>query len=602
MTDKKKWFTLILWVLFICWCLFSVLSQWHYLPYGIDVTDDAFWTSESYLVINGAVPVVDNWSQTPLTQLLISPFVWAYISLAKGTAGVFLFMNHVAFFYRLLICTAIFILFKKRISSFPAACYVLLFFVASVGGRTLNYSVLSQYLLCLAGVLLFLTAEIDSDKTAAFLSASAGAVMAVCALAHVTQLVNCAFLLLLNFLLNKRRYKNIPIWCYYASTGIGFAAFTLTLLHVLGGNGVLSGAENMLQYNYFKITRMAFQEHIKRLLVTLLEMLKIWLPIFIMCGLGLFFCFYLYFKNWNAAIKKAGALTIPVATCSFYLIFYCKYGASLLGTSNTFFSERAAFLTFCLLPLYLPLIRLHKKQAKLLCAFLWVPNIISLILICVSSHAPSTTRLYILYSGGILTVIFIFWSIVENFADKEGITHSKTCGSAKAISMFFTMVVVYGLLITQYSSIYRDEPINKLTSRVSTGVYRDMYTTPARAVAIQELEQSLKAQIDPSKTVLYADLMPSAYMMTQAQPLTPTTWDPTMYRYGFQDNGHYQRYFSMKGQTPDQVVFINSEEQPLSIDDPQNRFATFVKENYRLAYQSAPTLDVRFTYRIFVKK
>ena len=61
------------------WCLFSVLAMSVVafsairLKYGSDVTDNAYWIAEPYLMLNGAVPFATSWSQTPLTNILIVP-------------------------------------------------------------------------------------------------------------------------------------------------------------------------------------------------------------------------------------------------------------------------------------------------------------------------------------------------------------------------------------------------------------------------------------------------------------------------------------------------------------------------------------------------
>lgn len=71
------------------WALFAaaVLALFFRLPFGVDITDEAFYAAEPYLIARGAVPLVDNWSQTPLTFLLTAPLVWLYVRLSGGTEG-----------------------------------------------------------------------------------------------------------------------------------------------------------------------------------------------------------------------------------------------------------------------------------------------------------------------------------------------------------------------------------------------------------------------------------------------------------------------------------------------------------------------------------
>lgn len=66
------------WRLILLWALSVFLLVCFRTPFGVEVTDEAFWITEPYLLTQGAIPFVDSWSQTPLTSLLLAlsfPFI-----------------------------------------------------------------------------------------------------------------------------------------------------------------------------------------------------------------------------------------------------------------------------------------------------------------------------------------------------------------------------------------------------------------------------------------------------------------------------------------------------------------------------------------------
>ena len=86
------------------------------------------------------------------------------------------------------------------------------------------------------------------------------------------------------------------------------------------------------------------------------------------------------------------------------------------------------------------------------------------------------------------------------------------------------------------------------------------------------------------------------YLMTDARICTPSSWDPTMYRYGFQDMNLFASYFELQKEIPDKILFLNSEGRALSIDDSDNLFAAFVRENCTCTLETDPGL---FSVRVF---
>lgn len=115
------------------------------------------------------------------------------------------------------------------------------------------------------------------------------------------------------------------------------------------------------------------------------------------------------------------------------------------------------------------------------------------------------------------------------------------------------------MLLYLWNTVYQDDPISQLTYQVESGVYKGCYTSSERGHAIETVEQNIKDQTEENETVFFADLFPTGYLMTDSRYLAPTTWDPNMYRYGFQDSDILFSYFELKGKIPDKIAYINSE-------------------------------------------
>lgn len=557
--------------------------------YGADVTDTSFWTAEPYLLTRGAVPFADNWSQTPLSSLLIAPFVHLFTRITGGTEGIMLYMFWAAFLFRGAVSVLLWRVLRGRLGPNWAAAYGLLFFLYDYGAnRYLNYNFMSQALLALGGALLWDAMGREEPRAAAAQYAWAGAVMALCALAHITQLANCLLFAVWLLILERRRYRGLPCWLPYVLSGLGVAAAVILWLEWRGGGGVFSGLWlDLTHNNYFHIPHLPLSQQLRRIAGDCAALVRLMAAPF--AGI-LSVCLAVSLCRG----KKAGfpGLTAALAgSCAYVCLFYARpYLRAFLNAVSPFTSVQPPLLClFLAAPLWYALPpRQARRQFLPGLLFLWASGLVTFILSALFSHATANYRYSFLIQGAIFSLPLLFQAL-----------------KARAPGRLYPVLPVilaaafaaYSLSI-QYASVYRDEPIPLLTCRVEEGVYQGLYTTPERAAALQRLEKEIRARTSPEEAVLFADLMPTAYLMTDARPCTPTTWDPCHYRYGFQDGALYQAYFERTGRIPDKIFFILSEENPLSIDDPENAFAAWVREHYTLAETVG---EGRFSFRLFTK-
>lgn len=553
-----------------------VAFLWFRLYFGVEVTDEAYWVAEPYLVTRGEVPVVDLWSQTPLTSLLIAPIIQLYLKINNGAAGIMLFMRQFAFLFRLIVTVFVFLLLKTRIPAKQALAYsVCMFSVSLLATSNLNYNILSMYLLWLAATMLFVATQASLPK-ATWLFYTAGVVMGLCAIAHIAYGISCFLFVVILFFYDKRSCGKVPLFAVYIVGGLSVALLITLVLCAMGGGpeALWTGVQNVLAYNYFKIPKITLLQQLSAVCSTvyLIFVLKLGIPILLAITLPL-----LLKKRLDShKLKQIYYILLVLLTC--LLIIWVLFRADRASSANYIL-----LVLGILLPFYIILSGQSSKQWGRLFFFFGLPCLVQWIAVSVSAHGSILTRMYILSSLATLVVIFNGYALEKLFPIAQ--TKKRLRFSIHTIGALLTFCIVMGNSFSDYLFVYRDESIPNLTTKVETGVYCGLYTTAHRAQALVRFENTVQRLTNADETILFADLMPSAYLMTQAQPFTPTTWDPSMYRYGFQDDSHYQRYFAQQQGIPDKIIFVNSEEQVLSINDPDNAFARFVRDNYVQIYQ-----------------
>lgn len=564
------------------------------IPFGVDVTDTSFWTAEPYLITQGAIPYVNNWSQTPLTSLVIAPFVWLFTTVTGGTEGIMFFIFSVSFLFRLAVPVLIWLLLRRSMEPSWAAVFCILFFVCDYGtNRVLNYNFISQGLLALGGALLWNALEQEDPRAAAVRYAWAGLVMALCALSHVTQIVNCLLFAVFLLVLERRQWKGLPCWLPYVLSGLAVAVTVIIGLEWAGGGGLFSGLQlDLAENNYFRIPHLSSTEQLRRILLDFVY--AVHFMRFPFLGIFILYLIIFYSRGWR--VIPSGLICALVGSCGCYLLFRARYYLqSLQNAATVSVPVRDQILVLFLAALILFLFLPQQERRQFLPGFLFFccSGFVSILLSATASHSAADYRFSLLSSGALFAI-----PLAVAAFQIHGLDSPVSAKIHTALLLFLVVSFATYSLSMEYAQVRRDDPIPLLTCRVEKGVYRGLYTTPERAEALQSLEKEIRARTSSDETVLFADLMPMAYLMTDARHCTPTTWDPCHYRYGFQDDTLYQSYFKKTGQTPDKIFFIQSEENPLSIDDPENAFAAWVGECYTLAETVG---EGRFSFRLFVK-
>lgn len=171
-----------------------------------------------------------------------------------------------------------------------------------------------------------------------------------------------------------------------------------------------------------------------------------------------------------------------------------------------------------------------------------------------------------------------------------------------AISGAIALATTACVIKSDYNIVYRDKPIQELTYKVPTGIYKGIYTTETNAHDLMELEEYIKANTDSNERVQFRDnILPAAYLMhTKGGISDIRTWDSLRYDLGINNPQKLYRYYKRTNSIPDKIIYVDfGWEKQLSIDDPDWKYNQFVNSYY--SKQSDVRLNATFL-RVLIYK
>lgn len=395
MRNSRKLLIARIFCVLICVGLFAAV--WNRAHLGLDVTDESYWIAEPYLVLKGAVPFADLWSQTPSTSLLIAPLVAAYLFLTGGTEGIALYFMCAAVLFRLAICIGIWRLLRRQLGDIRAGTFSFALFCCDMGlTKGLNYNNISLYLLALAGALVLEPLVTDREKKPGLRFALAGVLMALCALAHITEIVNCVFFALLFLLISLKRNGMKRCLLPYLAGGLGIALITVVGLEIAGRGQVFSGIRQLLQLsNYFRIGKLSIPDQLTRTFNVMKSRGQPWLVAFLCLLAASMLVSLLIHRGKKLIWRKCLAISV-VGAGIVLMAIALKRGAG---------RDQPMLVLFFAVPLLLAAVeKSRRRQALMMFLAFWVPCFLAWILVAFTSHSPADYRYYILTAGALLEI------------------------------------------------------------------------------------------------------------------------------------------------------------------------------------------------------
>lgn len=541
---------------------------------GIELTDEAFYVSESYLVQKGAVPFVDNWTQSPGFTFLTSALTKIFTVFSEDTEGIFLYMRGMFFLYRLIFVGLIYILFHKRDNKelLLLCCMALIPYWYSFI-LNFSYNTVSLSGILFTSVLLLYGKNINNG----IVFFTMGMVMALTTMSYPSQIFNCLVYigLIVFFVPNSNRNKAI---INYIGGGLITALIIMGWLIFKAGSieQLLHGLNVMVTENaYFNLKTEPFIEEIIIIFKTLrTPILLISIGFLLHFGIN-----FILISVFGLGKKKKD------------LIFRGIYWGIIFGLLGEIYIERGRNLyinTIVLLFVGAILLSFFEEKCKRVIWIILLPELVLFFVMVFTVYGGVQDRFYIFYPTGILAIYYTYKYLLSIGKENE----------AKIKSLFMAALYVVFLTVFSFSYFYREVGIEYQTTKVAKGVYKGIYTSDEQANAIIHMEEYIKEHTLPTDRVLFMEVVPFAYLMSDSDFCTPSTWDIMLYSYGFNDDTIMHEYFRAVGQYPNKIMYIDTgRDERLSIDVQSYKFTEFVKRNYKCTDKAV--IDSKFKVQLY---
>ena len=489
------------------------------LYFGVDFTDESFYTAVPYRFVLGARPLIDETNivqQTP--GVLLFPFVKLWESVV-GLDGMILYARHLHFLFSAAVAFALFVSLRRILGDRSLSAVLAAAAVAFVpfGIHGLSYNTFSTGFFA-AGC--FLGAAWLSDGSRRSLAAAGAAQgLAVFTYPPFALPVGCFFVALY---LNSRPRSLRSIAPAFLPAAMGMLVTVVFFVH--DGTGTIrdlvqrtsefgdqgGGVGELAAILSFVSTSFTYKYAAAALLLAALA-LRAW-------------------KAWTAVLPL---LVLPFAALP------AELGAS---TSSNEFVTNAALLAPVLF-----LFRRDSVAGRRLLAVVWLP-----------AAAAGVTTALSSANGGINVAIGFFPALIVTGALLALAIQGAVRDGGSPIDLAPAVALVAIGVALQYLSVYRDAGIQHLTSRVSNGAYAGIYTTPEKRNFLIALERDLAAVSAPSCRIVFYDAFPAGYLLGHGRPATNATLllgvkDDQVARY----EDLLLAYYEKQGWLPDVVVRLD---------------------------------------------
>lgn len=579
-------------LLLIAWVCFLSIATIVRLFFGVEITDEAFYVSEVVSVIRGNVPYTEIMGRTAGFTFIMLPFIKLYSIFVPNLTGVFLFSRMMFTFFCFSILFFSYVLlrpfFNKQYLIFSLS---LLIPVSGMFIPNFSYNTISVWLLYFAGVVQFSSIKSDKHEWMLYGASFSGVLVALAEFAHPGQILNVLWFGITLLICAKK--SKVQMLVTYIASGMLTVSLILGIIILSGGFGeFVFGIETILKYTNVKKASLSIHGQLWNVFSTFKWIILIFLITFlIICIIKIIQIYFEKFNrinDWNVRkfIRTICFMDIVLITILYCTIKICKIGN---GAINAYYlgALGVVFLIVC----WLRFVADRDEMYKLVVSLFMTPPLCYFFVTGLFTDSLAYTRM-----KPFVFCIFGFALLLEPYF----FLHTHTI-IRKLLCIISLSSIFLTLLYSNYSYIYRDAPIALLNTRVETGIYKNLYTTQENADAVVGLEDYIKDNTSEDDKVLFMDLAPMAYLMSNGIPWTPSTWDRLQYSYGFNRPEIMYRYFENKKDIPDIIIYIDSgRDEILSIDMDGYLFNDFVNANYVL--DSIDKINNRFEVKKFIQK
>ncbi len=476
---------------FVFLLLVIIAAYWR-LYYSVEFTDEAFYVAIPYRFVLGDRLFIDEVNMAQTASLITFPFIRLYFWLVGSSDGIMLFTRHLYLVFNCLIACFIFWV-VKLFFRWQVALFISLSAIAFIPFNipNLSYNTLGSGFFtigCLLGMRVILC-----NKEPRYLFFS-GLFHGLTVLSYPSMLIPCiSFIVILTFLVPTKRSRSFLSYCF----GALMVAVFLTILVVN------AGLDNVLvSFAYFS----SFGVYGNSLVKISTNLIALWnnYPYKLLLVLTLSIIFL--------------AVKIKSSLCGYVLLILPLFPIHLHGFGS--YTSSLGYITYySLIAPYLLLFIGKKRFMRQLFYGVWIPSFIAGMTTAWSSSNGYINTALGLFPGSLVTTVFLVESLLK-FSSKKTFVHL----NHYKLHSLAPILVVAILMGQQYSSVYRDDKIALLDSRVKHGPYKGLYTSREKNEYLVNLSQRINQFSKPGDRILFYDRFPAGYLFSSLKPATNTTW------------------------------------------------------------------------------
>ena len=528
--EKKQLFEYIF--ITIVTLLFVILFV-NRLRYGVETSDEAFYNTTGYRLLQGNIPFGDMWETNAGDAYIMASFMLVKKIFTSHMEGIQLYMRICNLLLNLVGATVVFLFLRECIQKKYAFILLqLVLFYAPFQIYDFYYGTLAALFIEISICMIFLV----NYKEKKYCSVIAGFSVALAVLVYPTMLFCAAIIMVALFLITRK--DRLKVLGFFVAGGIlASIPIMLHLSFTIGLDSVISNLKLILSSGITPSLKIG----------DVFE--KIWFA-FLFLGFP-FFKYGLGYSIFFLAIYMTAFCKKTRFLCKIFLMFYplicCYYMIKVEGTPTM----RYMLAMILLGPLSFVL---SNERIKMLKKFLleWGLSIVIYFVIAFSSGGAASNACAALGFTATISIKLIIESLSNEDKAEKKVNNL----------LVFLAIIVFCEIFLFYRETYRDLPYAELTDSVEYGVYKGLKTSPERKAHIQDLEDVMNEVEDKGETVMILYHCCYAYLMLDMVPKIPSTWGCVdVGAYGFDNQSLMLKYLSYEENIPENIIIIDIPEE-----------------------------------------
>ncbi|HBD95574.1 MAG: hypothetical protein A2015_03135 [Spirochaetes bacterium GWF1_31_7] len=562
---SSKYFQIVFSLLLFLICLIYGIFK---ASKGIDFTDEGFYISSALRLIKGDLPIKDDsFSIVSMFAVFISMIfrVFPNISLyGFKIIGMTLQFSSLS---------VLFISFRKKINIAQMIFLTLaMFLFNNYAGRLVpSYNLLSSNFIILSVAFWLIARSSLRLFSKTIFSIFGGIAFTIACYSYptagifiLTWLINS----LLTLIFSKEKKNCIPDIILLTT----FALFSLLGILLMYGYGLFDYFFEFLKLSrdHNSLASMGLGKLLSILIINFPQLSEIsFFTISVMIFLSL-----ISLKN-----RKFTSLAVIVffVLLSTNLVFFRGQNTNLLILFYTIIA--AVFILINSKELF----KNYNSDLKILYSSIISGSILLIYLFSISTHYFNYASSYTAGVQGIPVLFVLTMVILIQYLESEFRNSKYAFPSSAFISLTLFIVLISGY-IYNYNTVYRDQPMNKLTVPFTHKKLSGIFSSEERVKGLEELLKYTDQRIKKDDFLLTYTNSPLLYFLTDTRPAYNFTW--TFGVYPFSQVGYYTDLMIKKNRIPTyciiesvEIDYPSWENSPKHIV-PENPLTTYIQENY----------------------